>query len=181
LLIALPAVLWPLWHSVGKLFISRNAGTSRASRGLWPLALVVQFISAGVLILFLVVSSVGTVRTIGDIPAAEAFYSSQNALVNHLQDLGVTRFYSEYWTCNRLIFQSDEKLICVSLSDQLTPGFDRYLPYRTDVHAVAHPGYVFPASNPQVTALDAKIAKHQLDPAYRRQVFDGYVIYYGPA
>ncbi len=134
----------------------------------------------GVLLLFLVMSIIGMYRTFEEIPAARSFYTSQNALIQHLRDIGATRFYSEYWTCNRLIFQSNEQLICSPLEENLTPGFDRYIPYRTIVKATKDPAYVFPKNAPQVAVIDAKIRNHTLKQSYQRQEFGNYIIYYIP-
>ncbi|HEU5227783.1 MAG TPA: hypothetical protein VFU49_08215 [Ktedonobacteraceae bacterium] len=172
LLIALPAVLWPLWNGLRTSLKTVH----------WPLSMarLSKLVQASVLLLFLVVSGVGTYRTFQDIPTAQNFYTAQNDMVQHLLDIGATRFYSEYWTCNRLIFQSDEKLICSSLSEHLTPGFDRYLPYRAAVRATRNPAYVFPKNSPQQAAMDARIQAHTLDQAYQRQEFHDYVIYFVP-
>jgi len=97
--------------------------------------------------------------------------------VQKLLALGATRIYSEYWTCNRLAFQSQEKIICATLDEQLNPGFDRYLPYRDIVRAAPHPVYVFPSNMPQVTALDARMKRDGIMMTYQRLTFQNYVIY----
>jgi hypothetical protein len=125
-------------------------------------------------------SIIGMYRTFEQIPEAQSFYTSQNNLIQHLVEIGATRFYSEYWTCNRLIFQSSEKLICSSLDEHLAPGFDRYIPYRTMVRATKDPAYVFPKDAPQIAVIEAKIRNHILKQSYQRQEFGSYVIYYVP-
>src|SRR5207244_4101258 len=117
---------------------------------------------------------VGTINTFGDIPRTQAAYAREDALVRELLHLGATHIYSEYWTCNRLIFASNERILCASLNEKLGTGFDRYLPYRTMVNADPHPTYVFPLHSSQTTAF-AEI--HQYDTRYRQYVVDGYVIY----
>lgn len=172
LLISLPAVLWPLWKGIEKRFRATNRRRS-VSR-------LVGTMQVGVLLVFLVMSTIGTYNTFAEVSGAESFYVSQNNLIQYLVDIGATRFYSEYWTCNRLIFQSNEKVICSSLSDNLGPGFDRYIPYRTMVYATKDPAYVFPKKALQIAVLDAKIRNHTLKASYRRQEFGNYVIYYVP-
>jgi hypothetical protein len=125
-------------------------------------------------------STIGMYRTFEERPAAQRFYTLQNALIRHLLDIGATRFYSEYWTCNSLIFQSNEKLICSSLDENLGPGFDRYIPYRTLVHATEDAAYVFPKHTVYIAAMDMKMQNHALKPSYQRQEFGNYVIYYVP-
>ncbi len=172
LLIALPAVLWPLWNGI----LSQAQMRSMNWRSVVSRAIVA--VQVGILLLFLVMSLVGTYRTFEEIPSAQSFYSTQNELVQHLLTIGATRFYSEYWTCNRLIFQSDEQLICSSLDNNLAPGFDRYGPYRAAVRATKNPAYVFPKNAPQIAAMDRQL--HTLKQTYQREEFSDYVIYYVP-
>ena len=169
LLIAWPPVLWPLWNGI------------RAQFGAVDQQLLLsRLLRAGVLLLLLAMSVVGMYKTFEEIPAAQTFYASQDALIQHLQAIGATRFYSEYWICNRLIFQSNERLICSSLNENLAPGFDRYKPYRTAVRADMNPAYIFSKNTPQVAAMDAKLRDHKLKQSYQRQDFGNYVIYYIP-
>jgi hypothetical protein len=98
----------------------------------------------------------------------------ENALIQHLLHLGATHIYSDYWTCNRIIFASNERIICASLDEHLGTGFDRYPPYRTIVDADGYASYVFPLDSPQATVF-AEI--HQGDTQYRQYVFEDYVVY----
>ena len=93
----------------------------------------------------------------------------------NLLQIGATRIYSEYWTCNRLTFHSQEKIICSALDERLKPGFDRYLPYRSIVQAAPHPAYAFPLTSKQAEVLKERISSS--DPHYRHYIFDGYVVY----
>jgi hypothetical protein len=134
-------------------------------RGLFLLLILMMFIQ-------------GTFRTFSQIPNAQASYQQQDQLIQKLLGLGATRIYSEYWTCNRLTFQSREQIICSSLNANLTPGFDRYLPYRYIVGGSPYPTYVFPQGTQQIRVMDARLQKNRrLRHAYRRLVFAGYVIY----
>jgi hypothetical protein len=128
----------------------------------------------GILLVIATTFLMGTVRVFAEVPGAQGVYDRQDALVRHLVDIGVTRIYSEYWTCNRIIFRSQERVICASLNEQLGPGFDRYEPYREIVGAARHPAYVFPVGSLQAVALERKYSD---DGHYRRSVFEGYVIY----
>jgi len=195
LLIATPATLWPLWNGIG----TWRRGTSHPrptdalkrvptfspdksgpiSSALAPERVGTRFsASAALLLLILITFALGTFRTFTDIPNAQAFYRQQDQLVQKLLSLGATRIYSEYWTCNRLTFQSREQIICSSLNGNLTPAFDRYLPYRYIVRATSHPAYVFPQGIEQIRVMDARLHKNrQLRNTYQRLVFEGYVIY----
>lgn len=167
ILVALPSVLWPLWY-----------GLSRWREGPAWRRTTTFVLRVGLLLLILCMFVVGTFRTFAKIPEAQAFYRDQEFLVQKLQDLGATRIYSEYWTCNRLTFQSQEKIICSALDTDLRPGFDRYPPYRAIVHAAPHPAYVFPRGTQQVSALDQRLANDaSFRATYQRLVYEGYVLY----
>ncbi|GAC1640271.1 MAG: hypothetical protein NVS4B12_01410 [Ktedonobacteraceae bacterium] len=166
-LVATPALCWPLWNSgeTAKASLQRRTHTY-------------LFVRRGVLFLLLTLFVMGTFLTFLQVPAAEAAYAQQNRLVQRLLTLHATRIYSEYWTCNRLIFQSEEKIICSALEEKLNPGFDRYTPYRDIVKASPLPAYVFPLGFQQIAALDVKMNKDsQFNSLYQRQVFEGYVLY----
>lgn len=166
LLVALPSVLWPLWKGMPALLKQPH----------WRKQ-IPNLVRGCLLLLILAVYGTGTIRTFTDIPNAQAFYQQQDALVQKLLALGATRIYSEYWTCNRIAFQSQEKIICSVLDEQLNPGFDRYLPYRTIVRNAPHPAYVFPVGSPQVTAFDAGMKSGKISAPYQRLTFENYVIY----
>src|SRR6266480_827253 len=163
-LIAAPALLWPLWNGLwsGNNQSSKKLKTSILLRGGLLLLIFLTFIS-------------GTVRTFADIPATQVAYQKEGNLVQDLLKIGATRIYSEYWTCNHLIFRSREQIICSVVNDQLKPGFDRYMPYRFIVRAAPHPTYVFPPGS-----KSAAILKHQMQASsspYREYTFEGYLVY----
>lgn len=204
LLVATPATLWPLWKGIGidrKVYrepqpadasIDNELGVSTFSPDKsdpMPSALASErvttrfsafvFLRGSLLLLILIMFVVGTFRTFFDIPHAQKFYQQQDQLVQKLLSLDATRIYSEYWTCNRLTFQSSEQIICSSLNPNLSFGYDRYLPYRSIVKAAPHPTFVFPQEMQQVKILDAILHKNgQFRNTYQRQVFEGYVIYF---
>ncbi|HJT58466.1 MAG TPA: hypothetical protein VJ761_18310 [Ktedonobacteraceae bacterium] len=166
-LVALPAILWPLWCGLQGWHMPTGwrTRTSLLARGCLLLLILFTFV-------------MGTFTTVTQIPMAQAAYRQQNLLVQDLLRLGATRIYSEYWTCNRLIFQSEEQIICSSLDENLNPGFNRYAPYQSIVQADSHPAYVFPQGSQQVAILDARMRNDsQFSNAFRRLTFEGYVIY----
>ncbi len=167
LLVALPAVLWPLWKSLPQVLQTTTEWRARVS----------SVVRAGILALLLVIYIAGTFGAFADIPGAQAYYNQQDALVQKLLSLGATRIYSEYWTCNRLTFQSQEKIICSALDENLNPGFDRYIAYRQIVSAAPNPTYIFPVGMPQVAAFDTGMSNGTIAPTYQRMTFQNYVIY----
>lgn len=161
--VAIPAVLWPLWNGIQWQKLQAHMKTKSAF-----------LLRGGLLLLIAAIFLSGIIRTFTEIPAAQAVYQQEDILVQDLIHIGVTRIYSEYWTCNRLTFHSREQIICSVLDDQLQPGFDRYMPYRFIVRAASHPTYVFPLGSKQADLLKRQV---QASNAYYRQyIFEGYLV-----
>ncbi|GHO68577.1 hypothetical protein KSC_074690 [Ktedonobacter sp. SOSP1-52] len=163
--VALPAILWPLWRGIQTLAFPEKGGER-----------LLFFARVGALLLILVMLVVGTIRTFADTPNAQAAYERQQTLVSYLLSHQQTRIYSEYWTCNRLIFASDENILCSNLDYNLEPGQNRYPEYATIVGQVPSPTYVFPLTSLQAHNFEA--TRYASDPThYRRETVAGYVIY----
>ncbi|MBO0779296.1 MAG: hypothetical protein J2P37_10760 [Ktedonobacteraceae bacterium] len=158
----IPVILWPLWVSAGRL--KQAVGGPQRIRSI---------ANCGILSIIVTVYLLGTVATVASVPQAKQNYQQRVRLIDHLLSSGATRIYSEYWTCNNLTFQSQEKIICSSLSETLGPGFDRYAPYRDIVRSVPQPTYVFPENMPQVSLLEQQLKGKP----YRQYNFEGYEIF----
>ncbi len=161
LLLTSPALLWPLFR------LRRPTQSASTDAGLLIIRLVLLTLIATTFL-------VGTLSTLSEIPAMNTTYRQQETLDSTLLHLGITRLYSEYWTCNRMIFQTREQIICASLNDTLGQGFNRYKPYLDMVRATPHPAYVFPLTSPQAQSF---VHLHGNDPHYKRFTLVGYVIY----
>ncbi len=84
--------------------------------------------------------------------------------------------YSDYWTCDRLIFLTQERLICGVVDEATTgPDLNRYVPYYTTVRADPHSAYVFVAGSVYANAFAQRIATTHAQ--YRKLLFVGYVVY----
>ncbi len=97
--ISVPVVLWPLWR--GLRYIQ--------SLPLWFNVCKMSFFAAvwvGVGVILLL----STIYTIQEIPQAQAGEQQLTRLTTTLERLHVTNFYSEYWTCDKVIFASQERL-----------------------------------------------------------------------
>jgi hypothetical protein len=138
-------MLWPLWRPA---VVDRGVHVLRARAAMAGLAVVVIAMSATTLAV--VVSAV---------PDSRADTREQRQLVDTLRGAGVRHLYSGYWTCNRISFDSGEKITCAVLDDKLGPGFDRYRPYRAAVAADSRPAYVFVADSPPDTLLRAHLRR----------------------
>src|SRR5262249_43559043 len=107
----------------------------------------------------------------------------ENIVVNTLIKDKITHVYSGYWTCNRIAFESQDRITCAVVNDHLTgPGFNRYLPYYEIVHKDPHAAYIFEQNNgflyfqsSDLATIEKKLAltgKH-----YRRLLIEDYVVY----
>ncbi|HEX6122828.1 MAG TPA: hypothetical protein VFY89_06700, partial [Ktedonobacterales bacterium] len=152
------------------------------------------------LALILAVLALGVAATWREVPGKRQITERSQALIASLARAGVTRVYSDYWTCDQLMFESRERVICAVLAPQMNAGYDRYPPYAAMVHAAAHPAFLFPLGSPQAGII-ARFADHAggvrggaggpaLDvapdavlpdsPRYHLQRLDGYVLYRYP-
>jgi 4-amino-4-deoxy-L-arabinose transferase-like glycosyltransferase len=157
---------WPLFK--GRPRGQESPGEAGATRP----ARILGYAVVGTLVACL---SVGTVEAVQSVPYVQWVNGNQMALVQQLAAMHGTRMYSDYWTCGRIIFQSDERIICAALDGRLRPGLDRYPPYRSNVRHAARPLYVFPAGSPQAAAFardEARAARYRAVAAAA-----GYVIY----
>ena len=166
-LVALPVTLWPLWKGLSAWRPGENWWTATSA-----------IVSGSLLLLLLFMFMRGTFNTLQEIPGVQTAYQQQDLMVQKLLSVGATRIYSDYWTCNRITFQSEEKIICSALDEQLNPDFDRYIKYRYIVRADPHPTYAFQQGTRDITKLDARI-KHdkRFGATYQRLTFENYVIY----
>jgi hypothetical protein len=168
LLIITPAVIWPLWKGID----TENFKLPSAQ-----FAKFMVMFKRGILLLVSMVLLAGTFITFSSIPSVEATNSQQEALIHDLLRIGATRIYSDYWTCDRLIFQSREQVICSVLDQYLQPALDRYMPYRSIVRADHHAAYVFAQGTDYAAAIARRVKQAPPNVHYREFTFDGFVIY----
>ncbi len=190
LLIATPALLAPLCedgYGVGVIFLylraTRRAAAGREASPALPGAargrrLAIEICTSSILLCICTLLVLGTLATFNDLPSTQAWNRSQDGLIAHLLRMGATRIYSDYWTCDRIIFASDERIICSVIGDDTLSGYNRYLPYYLSVRADnAHTSYVLPLRTPVALNFARKISHFHISRRFRRYIFDGYVIY----
>jgi hypothetical protein len=129
----------------------------------------------GLIACLLAVLFLGTAQTLGSTPAIQRWDRYQAAFAANLLRLGATRIYSDYWTCDRLAFQSRERVLCSVLDNRLHPGQDRYLAYRSAVRTDPHAAYALPLGSAQARAFARRPPRS--GQAYRRFYLEGYVVY----
>jgi hypothetical protein len=160
--ISTPAVLWPLWQGIVQV------------RHAQKLHLALTLGRIGVILMIFLVCFVSTLKIFSDVASAQQTHQTTTRLTQKLEDLHITRFFSEYWTCYPLIFASQEKLICANTNPVLKHGYDRYRPYRDAVMHVKNPAFVYPLNSAHLTDLEHALQITHTD--YHLITYEGYVI-----
>ncbi len=172
LLIAAPAILWPLWYEISGARWPQVTGTQAPSfKRYWS-----KILSTSVLCSIIALLLLGTINTFEELPALQRANQRQQALIDHLIQIGATHIYSDYWTCNRLAFMSNERIICgvVEPDLQRSKNFNRDVAYYPIVSADARAAYVFSIYTPiSPLAQQTKLAPDK----YKRSTFAQYIIY----
>ena len=179
LLVATPAVFWPL--SVG---LCRVDLPGR----FWRRALPV--LCATILLAFCGLSLFGSALAFDGVPAARALNEQDAALIHTLERLNIRHIYTDYWTCDKIAFESDERIICVVLNPQMQPAYyyNRYRPYYMLVRADPRAAYVFPLDPVQFALAHtyvSLVSRKPVAPAlpapfnhnFRRIILSGYILY----
>ncbi|MBB4956749.1 hypothetical protein [Micromonospora polyrhachis] len=144
--ISLPAVLWPLW------LLARRTWR----RGLaQPVGAMATLVLAWVTALMIYATAV----FIGDLDTIRGEERDARELATVMRRAGIRHTYGEYWTCNRLIFNTREQIVCSVLGEDLRPGQNRHPPYPEQVDAAPAPAYVFESGGPADTAFRAYLER----------------------
>lgn len=203
MLISLPAVLWPLWSGAG--IVGRKVVALSKTRNERLNATARQ----GVLLFIGIIYLLGTFSIFSGFPApprldqrygmfstqvndqhlgvapTRALNERQFALIRDLQRVGARHIYSDYWNCNRLIFQSREQVICAVLNvvavrgdpRALRIGQNRYFPYLQTVQSDPRSAVVFEIGSPESRLFSNAIQRSNIQRDYRYHEFDGYVVF----
>lgn len=167
LLIIWPAVLWPLIGGLRHLWIPSiiRANWEMLGRVWRPAAL-----------LFLTLSLVtGIVAILQAVPPTVALNQQDAKFADDLLAKKITRFYSDYWTCDLLAFNTQEKLTCGVVTLYAQPGRIRYARYYAEVQADPRSPYVFVRGSDLEQTFVAYIA--HTGQTYIIEHLDGYNIY----
>ncbi len=96
LLIATPAIIWPLYRSV----------TLQPSLHSFRLTTLMPTLTRMILLIVCATLLLSTGITLTTIPKTQANQQQQEVLIQSLLHIGATRIYTGYWTCYQLMFQS---------------------------------------------------------------------------
>lgn len=174
LLVSTPAViapLWGIWRESEILSISADNSSLRQGNA----DRLMLLMGRAVLLLAGLVLLWGSISVFGDIPTIQTSRQQEYALMHDLLRIHATHIYTDYWTCYRLAFDSNEAITCVSINQYLNRDHDRYAGYDAPVQSDPHSAYVFLPNAlqlPAVESMAARAGKH-----LQRFTFDGYVIF----
>ncbi|MFY1660797.1 hypothetical protein [Micromonospora sp. WMMD1274] len=141
--ISLPAVLWPLWLAAAHAL--RGTAGWAARLGGATAAVVLAGLTAATL--------AGTVAFLTGVPGVRDEELTARRLADAVRGAGLHEVYGDYWTCNRLIFNTGETVSCGVLDGALTPGQNRYPAYWQRVARAPRPGYVVAVGSPAERTL----------------------------
>lgn len=151
--VSLPTILWPLW------------------RLRWHVARVAAFVLIFIVLLH------GVIMTLTAIPEAQAGNARMSTLISYLEKQHITRFYSEYWTCNKIIFATQEKIICSNtwnVNGKLHNGSNRYPVYLTDVEQAKDPAFVYPQGDSRIEVVEKALKVQKI--SYKVREVAGYIV-----
>ncbi|MEV6813783.1 hypothetical protein [Micromonospora sp. NPDC051296] len=137
--LSLPAVLWPLWVAA----VAGWRGTVGAAGRL------AGALATAVLAALAATSLVVTVlfATVGLAPGRTEERNARD-LAATVRAAGLHEVYGDYWTCNRLIFNTAEDVVCAVLDGDLHRGQNRYPAYWWRLARAERPGYVLATGTP---------------------------------
>jgi hypothetical protein len=165
LLLALPAVLFPLWEK-RQAFLSAPRWLVRCKTGS-------KYVLLACILLTCLFGTINIFAT--QVTQSRVIDRQQQDLIAFLLYQGDTRVYTGYDDCNRLAFLSNERIVCAVLDNGFQPGLDRYFPYRAMVAEAAHPTYAFVENSPQTILFEQKAAQQHV--TYQKFLVAGYVVY----
>lgn len=162
--ISLPAVLWPLWL-VGRRLRPTGTGLGTTEAGPPPgrtggVPRVAGLVAAVALAALTAAMVWSTAALVGDIGTLRAEERAAHELADAVRTARIRYVYSGYWTCNRLVFNTREKVVCAVLGDDLTPGQNRYPPYPVMVDRAARPAFIFAAGSASDIAFQDHLRRH---------------------
>lgn len=155
-LVSLPALLWPLWAGATAALTgtpTRSSVVRRAPAHPTSVRRTVGLLALAVTCAFVAASLIATGQLVRHQPRYAAEADAQRRLAGHLLAAGLTRIYTEYWTCNRLAYATGERIRCAVLDDALRPGHDRYRPYHEQVRRAERVAYVLPRDSAAAAAF----------------------------
>jgi 4-amino-4-deoxy-L-arabinose transferase-like glycosyltransferase len=125
------------------------------------------------------------VRSFDTTQFAQPVVPTDQVLLTFLDAHHIAAFYSDYWVCYRLTFETDERLLCAVRGQNGDVGLElvnnRNDDYVRRMALVPHPAYILPAGSPEDSHFPAEaLAAGLPHVGYLRAVVAGYAVYYSP-
>lgn len=204
LYLTIPLLFGPLWHAARPLISRLVLGTAlrirmnvTAPAPAVPLRKVwgrsrLTLRSAGALValvVLFVLAIQGAGRVFAYAGDAKQFGlpmpSADSRLITFLDAHHITRYYSDYWTCYRIAFESNERIICAVRGQDGVPDLmlmnNRYKPYIVTLAETPTPAYILPAGTAEDADFIAETTARGLPhEGYTRVAVGDYAIYYHP-
>ena len=164
ILLATPAVLSPLWPG--------NSGFKRMRAGIVGIANNTRsVVLAGIAGCYIL----GTLLVFMSAPSERMQNQQQLALVQTIMRMGVTHVYSDFWTCDNLIFVSKTRVLCNTTDEHMKPDGSRYQPFGLKVLNDPKADYIFPINSPHAQACKKFLTEHEIK--YQQYEINNYVVY----
>ena len=112
-----------------------------------------------ILLLLLSTQAFGTLTTFRQMQTQQMVNAQQMDLVQQLVARHDHAIYSEFWTCYRTAFLSNEQIVCSVLNSDFVQKPNRYAPYDYAVQAARLPVFVFPRDSSQTRNFAALASK----------------------
>lgn len=172
------SVLRPFMAEAAPASFERTPMTRRVSSRLAALGLCLVVALA-------LANTVGTLADANGPDGGGAPPPSDQTLMTFLRAHNIRAFYSDYWTCYRLSFESDEQLHCAVRGQNGDRGLElinnHYPPYIAVLAQQPRPAYILPACTATDTNFNQEAATQRLPyRGYRRVLVAGYAVYYFP-
>ncbi len=164
ILIATPALLYPLWQNGGIL-----RGASKGLSGIVNNTRII--VLAGIACCYLL----GTILVFMGVPGERMQNQQEAALVQTIMRLGVKHVYSDFWTCDNITFISKEQVLCDTADEHMKSSGSRYQPFGLAVLADPKADYIFPINSPHAKACKEFLTAH--GKRYQRYEINNYVLY----
>nr|WP_201749767.1 hypothetical protein [Micromonospora sp. 4G51] len=178
--ISLPAVLWPLWLAAVRTRRGAAGTADRPRRGGGAAARSLGgAVAVAALVALTGIALAATGRFVAEAGSLRAEERHARELADAVRGAGLREVYGDYWTCNRLIFNTGETVVCGVLDGNLTPGQNRYPAYWKRAGRADRPGYVLAVGSSAERGL-RRLLGDQADAAMVTEV-GGYRVYHPEA
>ncbi|MGS2618178.1 hypothetical protein ACVCAH_27180 [Micromonospora sp. LZ34] len=165
--LSLPAMLWPLWLAAVACWRGTVGVAGRLTGAL--ATAVLAALAATTLVVTVLFVAVGTA-------ASRTEERQARELAAAVRGAGLREVYGDYWTCNRLVFNTAEEVVCGVLDGDVTPGRNRVPAYWDRVGRADRPGYLVAAGSTMERRL-RRLLGDRADAALLTEV-GGYRVYH---